>query len=82
MAYRLKYMDSHTSHSLSSYGSHKTRIGVSPFDSTCWMMQMRMRNLMYMCNFNVSGHLNGEQAMERGREYGKKVIKYERGQGK
>ena len=48
MVYRLKYLDSHTSCSLPSYGSDKTRIGVSPFDTACWLVQMRMRNFMCM----------------------------------
>ena len=60
MVYRLKYLDSYTSHSLLIYGSYKTRIGVSPFDTACCMVQMRMCNLMcvkhaQMCSFNVSG---------------------------
>ena len=49
MVYHLKYLDSQTSCSLWSYGSEQTRIGVSPFDTTCWMLQMRMRS------FKVSG---------------------------
>ena len=55
MVYRLKYLDSRTSRSLSSYGGDQTRIGVSPVDTTCWMMQMRMCNLMCMRSFNLSG---------------------------
>ena len=38
VVYRLKYLDSHTSRSLSSYGSSQMRIGVSPFDTSCWMV--------------------------------------------
>ena len=64
MVYRLKYLDFHTSRSLSSYGSEWTRIGFSPFDTTCWMVRMRMRN--FMC-FRA-GHLNDD-------EYGEKAMK-------
>ena len=53
MVYRLKYLDSRTSRSLSSYGSDWTRIGVSPVDTTYWMVQMRMCNLMCMRSFNL-----------------------------
>ena len=35
MVYRLKYLDSHSSCSLLSYGSESTRIGVYPFDTAC-----------------------------------------------
>ena len=49
MDHHLKYMDSHTSRSLSSYGSNQTRlVGVSQFDAACWMLQMRM------CSINLS----------------------------
>ena len=43
-----------TSRSLLSYGSDYMRIGVFPFDTACWMVQMCMRNLMCMRNFNLS----------------------------
>ena len=49
------YLDSHISRSLSSYGSDYTRIGVSPFDTACRMVHMRMRKFMCMRSFNVSG---------------------------
>ena len=58
MVYRLKYLDSHTSSSLSSYGSEWTRIGGYLFDTTCWMVRMRMRN--FMC-FSVSGPFERRQ---------------------
>ena len=65
MVYRLKYLDSHTSRSLSSYSSDWMRIGVSPFDNACWVVQMRMHNFMCMCSFNVSGPFEyGEKAMK------------------
>ena len=32
-----------------------TKIGVTPFDTACWMVRMRMRNFMCMRSFNVSG---------------------------
>ena len=53
MVYRLKYLDSHTSRSLSSYGSDWTRIGVSPVDTMCWMVQMHICNLMCVRSFNL-----------------------------
>ena len=55
VVYHLKYLNSHTSRSLSSYGSEWTRTGVSPFDTACWLVLMRMRNFMCMRSFNVSG---------------------------
>ena len=63
MVYRLKYLDSHTSRSLLSY---ETRIGVSPFDTACWMVQMRMRNFMCMRSLNVSGPFEWQESNERG----------------
>ena len=74
MVYRLKYLDSHTSRSLSSYGSDQTRIGGSPFDTACWMValvRMHMHNFMCMRSFNVSGPFERQRIWRESDERGR-----------